>query len=292
MSSKFLERLDEIREGQPARLGFGAARAQRTPGMALVIDVGDWMSADIESAVALSPDAIIVRATAADGVTPAGANPADAETIGGLIRGASWRPFAADGLAVAASAIGGLIHGANWGPITASGMSADDTDLWRKYGADLIVFSLQGTALDAVTSRDAARILLLPSNESPEDLRDIAPLPVDAVLINLPGNPAQWTLQNLAAVARISGRVGKPVLARISGAPAPGALEALRDAGVIGLVLELSRGTEPIKKLQADLLDLPKPGARRRSRPSAILPGSVYAPRRPAPADDPDDDDD
>lgn len=269
MSSKFLERLDEIREGQPARLGFGAARAQRTPGMALVIDVGDWMAADLESAADLSPDAIIVRTTAADGVTPAGANPADAESIGGLV---------ADGV--------------NWGPITAAGLSSDDTDLWRKYGADLIVFSLQGTALDAVTSRDAARILLLPSNESPEDLRDIAPLPVDAVLINLPGNPAQWTLQDLAAVARISGRVGKPVLARISGAPAPGALEALRDAGVIGLVIDLSPGIDAIKKLQADLLDLPKPGARRRSRPSAILPGSVYAPRRPAPADDPDDDDD
>ena len=268
MSSKFLERLDEIREGQPARLGFGAARAQRTPGMALVIDVGDWIAADVESAVGLSPDAIIVRATAADGVTPAGANPADAETIGGLV---------ADGV--------------NWGPI-AAGLSADDADLWRQYGADLIAFSLQGTDLDAVTSRDAARILLLPSNESPEDLRDIAPLPVDAVLINLPGNPAQWTLQDLAAVARISGRVGKPVLARISGAPAPGALEALRDAGVIGLVIDLSPGIDAIKKLQADLLDLPKPGARRRSRPSAILPGSVYAPRRPAPADDPDDDDD
>ena len=269
MSSKFLERLDEIREGQPARLGFGAARAQRTPGMALVIDVGDWMAADMESVAALSPDAIIVRGVASDGVSPVALGPADAEAIGGLV---------ADGV--------------NWGPIAGTGLSAADTDLWRKYGADLIVFSMGGTALDAVTSRDAARILLLPGAASPEYLRDIAPLPVDAVLLTLPGNPAQWTLQDLAGVARVSGRVGKHVLARVFDAPVSGALESLRDAGVIGLVVDHSLGAEAITKLQADLLDLPKPGARRRSRPSAILPGSVYAPRRPAPADDPDDDDD
>ena len=280
MSSKFLERLDEIREGQPARLGFGAARAQRTPGMALVVDVGDWMTADLESAVDLSPDAIIVSGPAAAGV-----GPADAEAIGGLIDGVNWGALAgADLSSVADSDILGA-----W---AAAGLSAADADLWRKYGADLIVFSLRNTALAAVTSRDAARILKLSNSKSPEDLRDIAPLPVDAVLITLNGDPADWKLQDLAAVTRVSGRVGKHVLVRAYGIPAPGILEALRDAGVIGLVIDLSPGIDAIKKLQADLLDLPKPGARRRSRPSAILPGSVYAPRRPAPADDPDDDDD
>ena len=264
MSSKFLERLDEIREGQPARLGFGAARAQRTPGMALVIDVGDWMSANLKSASDLSPDAIIVSGPGAGGP-----GPTDADTITMFI------------------------YGADWGPLIAARLSGADADLWRKYGADLIVFSMETTDLDAVTSRDAARILKLPATESPEDLRDIAALPVDAVLLTLPGNPAQWTLQNLAAVARVSGRVGKHVLLRVSGAPSPGALEALRDAGVTGLVVELSLlGAGAIAELKTALLDLPKPGARRRSRPSAILPGSVYAPRRPAPADDPDDDDD
>ena len=263
MSSKFLERLDEIREGQPARLGFGAARAQRTPGMALVLDIGDWMDEDLASAVALSPDAIIVSGPAAAGV-----GPADAE------------------------AIGELINGVNWGPMTSDdGLSAAAADLWRQYGADLIVFSPRNTALDAVTSRDAARIMELPDNESPEDLRDIAALPVDAVLLNLSGDPADWTLQDLAAVARVSGRVGKHALVRAYGIPAPGILEALRDAGVIGLVTNLIPGTDALKKLQADLLNMPKPGARRRTRPSAILPGSVYAPRRPA-APDPDDDDD
>lgn len=268
MSSKFLERLDEIREGQPARLGFGAARAQRTPGMALVIDVGDKVSECLKSAIELDPDAIIFSSRFGD---TAPGQDAEAVSYTARVAGNTNIP---------------------WGPRTRGLFKSFDAEACRKAGAGLIIFSLANTALDALTPRDVARILELPGGESPEDLRDIPPLPVDAVLITMPSKSAQWTLQDLAAVARVSGRVGKHVLARAFDAPASGALESLRDAGVIGLVIDHSLGAEAIKKLQADLLDLPKPGARRRSRPSAILPGSVYTPRRPAPADDPDDDDD
>ena len=265
MSSKFLERLDEIREGAPPRLGFGPSRGEKTPGMALVIDIGGE-PADLESAAALAPAAIIIsiRYTLLGTDTKAVDNAPK-------VAGASNIP---------------------WGGRAADTFGASDAAFWREAGADLIVFSLTGTDLDAATSRDAARILTLDPQTPAEDLRDINPLPIDAVLITIPGNPAQWTLQDLAAVTRITARVGKHVLAEITGAPAPGALEALRDAGIAGLVVDLSLGAETIAQLKTDLLNIPRPGANRRSRPSAILPGSVYTPRRPAPPDDPDDDDD
>jgi hypothetical protein len=126
----------------------------------------------------------------------------------------------------------------------------------------------------------------------PEELRDINPLPVDAVLVSLPGDPSAWTLQDLSGIARVSARVGKHLLAEISGAPDGDTLEALRNAGVIGLVVELSLGEEAIAGLKDALLNMPRPGTDRRNRSSAILPGSVYADRRPAPAEDDDDDDD
>lgn len=253
MSSKFLERLDEIREGAPPRLGFGPSRGEKTPGMALAISANGKDGAT--AAAALSPDAVIVS-----------------------------------GPGIAAE-IGQAAASARWGPRD-DALSAGIAAAWREAGADLIVFSLTGTDLDATTSRDAARILTLDPQTPAEDLRDINPLPIDAVLITIPGDPAQWTLQDLAAVTRITSRVGKHVLAEITGAPAPGALEALRDAGIAGLVVDLSIGETAIAQLKTDLLNIPRPGANRRSRPSAILPGSVYAPRRPAPPDDPDDDDD
>ena len=34
--NKFLDLLDNIREGAPAPLGFGAARAEKLPGIALI----------------------------------------------------------------------------------------------------------------------------------------------------------------------------------------------------------------------------------------------------------------
>ena len=252
MSSKFLERLDEIREGAPPQLGFGPRRGEKTPGMALIVLAEGKDGA--AAAAALAPEAIIVS-----GAT--------------------------------AGEIGDAAGSVRWGARAAS-LSAESAAAWREAGADPIVFSLAGTALGAVTSKDAARVLAVDAGLPPEDLRDINPLPVDAVLVSIPGDPANWTLQDLSAVARVSGRVGKHLLAEVSGAPDGDTLEALRNAGVVGLVVGLSLGEEAISGLKDALLNMPRPGADRRSRSSAILPGSVYTARRPAPAeDDPDDDD-
>ena len=223
--------------------------------MALVVSAAGKDGA--ASASGLSPDAIIVSGTA---VTEA----ADIGEASGKVR---------------------------WGARAAS-LSVESAAAWREAGADPIVFSLSDTALGAVTSKDSARVLVVDTGLSPEELRDINPLPVDAVLVSLPGDPAGWTLQDLAGLARVSGRVGKHLLAEVSGAPDGNTLEALRNAGVIGLVIDVSAGEETINGLKEAMVNMPRVGSDRRSRSSAILPGSVYTARRPAPAeDDPDDDD-
>ena len=256
MSSKFLERLDEIREGATPRLGFGVTRPPKLPGLALVISA-DGGKDGAAAAGGLGPDAVIVSGSAS-------------------AQGAE---------------IGEAASGVTWG-VRADGLTTEDAESWREAGADLLVFSLAGTSLGAVTSKDAARVLTVDTGTPPEELRDINPLPVDAILVSLPGDPAGWTLNDLAALARVSGRVGKNLLAEVSAAPDGDTLEALRNAGVIGLVIGLSAGQEAITGLKESLLNMTRPGADSRSRSNAILPGSVYADRRPAPAEpDPDDDD-
>ena len=270
MSSKFLERLDEIREGAPPQLGFGPRRGERLPGLALVVDIGDKVTENLESTIALSPDAIIISSRYGDAA------------IEGEL----------DSEAAAYTANKTRESKIPWGGRIESRTTTNGAAEWREAGADLLVFKMENTALGAVTSKDAARVLVVDSGLPPEELRDINPLPVDAVLVSLPGNPSEWTLQDLSAVARVSGRVGKHMLVEISGAPDGDALESLRNAGVAGLVVGLSLGEEAISGLKDALLNMPRPGADRRSRSSAILPGSVYTARRPAPAeDDPDDDD-
>ena len=257
MSSKFLDRLEEIREGSAPRLGFGTTRPPKLPGLGLVI-TADGGKDGASAAGGLAPDAVIVT----------GSTAAQAGEIG-----------------EAASSV-------NWG-VRADSLTSADAASWREAGADVLVFSLSGTALGALTSKDAARVLAVDSCSSPEELRDINPLPVDAVLVSLPGEPASWTLQDLVGLAKVSGRVGKHLLVEISGAPDGETLEALRNAGVAGLVIGLSAGEDTIKGLKESLLEMSRPGSDSRSRSNAILPGSVYADRRPAQADpDPDDDDD
>ena len=254
MSSKFLDRLDEIREGAAPRLGFGTTRPPKLPGLALVI-----------------------AATGKDGAVAASGMSPDAVFVSGSSAGQGGE-------------IGEATTGV-WG-IRADGLTTADAASWRDAGADVLVFSMSGTALGAVNSKDAARVLAVDSGASPEELRDINPLPVDAVLVSLPGDPSGWTLQDLAALAKVSGRVGKHLLAEVSGAPDGDTLEALRNAGVAGLVIDVSAGEETINGLKESLLDMSRPGSDSRSRSSAILPGSVYADRRPAaPEQDPDDDD-
>ena len=256
MSSKFLERVEEIREGAAPRLGFGMTRPPKMPGLALVITSGGGKD-ETASAAGLAPDSVLVSGSSA----------------------------------AQASDIAEAASGVNWG-VRADGFTTADAASWREAGADVLVFSLAGTALGAVTSKDAARVLVVDTGSSPEELRDINPMPVDAVLVSLPGDPSGWTLQDLAGLAKVSGRVGKLVLAEISGAPDGDTLEALRNAGVAGLVIGLSVGEETIKGLKDSLLDMSRPGSDGRNRSNAILPGSVYVDRRPTPAEpDPDDDD-
>ena len=245
MSSKFLDRLDELQEGSAPRLGFGTTRPPKMPGLGLVI-TADGGKDGVASAGGLGADAVFVS----------GSPVAQAGEIGEAAAGV-------------------------WG-VRADGLTSSDAASWREAGADVLVFCMAGTALGAVNSKDAARVLVVDSGSSPEELRDINPLPVDAILVSLPGDPAEWTLQDLARLAKVSGRVGKRLLAEVSGAPDGDTLEALRNAGVAGLVIELSAGEETINGLKELLLNMTRPGSDSRSHSTAILPGSVYADRRAA----------
>lgn len=257
MSSKFLDRLDEIREGAPASMGFGPARSSKTPGMALVLLVSSKHKTGAAAAGGLSPDAVIVSGL--DGP----------DKVSELKESFSDLP---------------------WG-VRAGALSSQDAQAYRDSGCDLLAFQLQGTALGAVNSEDSARVLCVDPDTPAEELRDINSLPVDAVLVPLSGASEEWTLEDLSRVAKVSGRMGKYVLAEITGAPDAEALKALRDAGIIGLVLDVSAGEKAINGLRSALMDMPRPGSDRKGRSNAILPGAVYAASRP-PDSEPDEGDD
>jgi hypothetical protein len=179
-----------------------------------------------------------------------------------------------------------------WG-IRSDALSEEAAQECQDAGCDLVAFTLQDTAVSALASDDMARILCLDSGIDERQLRAIEPLPVDVILINVAAQTGPWTLDDLTAVTAISSRVGKYILVQVSRAPEKKELEALRNAGVHGLVLDVSTvSSEALTDLKTALQAMPRPQPRRRDRGRAILPASAF-PQSEVPSEpEPDDDDD
>ena len=255
--SKFIDRLDEIIEGSPARMGFGPARSEKTPGLALIVQVSSDHKAGAATAIGVSPDGIILSGLS---------GPAEIGDIKDTLSDAIWG-------------------------VRTEALSSEDAKTYREGGCGLLAFQLEGTSIGAVSSEDSAKVLCIDPAADVEDLRDINALPVDAVLFPLAGASSSWTLDDLAKVGRIRGRLGKYLLAEITEPPGADDLKVLRAAGITGLVLDVSAGKEALETLKKSLMDMPKPGPERTGKSNAILPGAAYSSQIEEQAPEPDEDD-
>ena len=256
--SKLLDLLQRIGDGSPAPLGFGATRAETLPGMALV----GLVSADHQAGLAAAAQAGL-----------------NAAILSGLSGADAIKALSESGSAIP------------WG-LQAAALAADEAQASRDAGADLLAFSLDSAASAITGEDDLARMVSLAPDLSDRELRAVAALPVDCFTIDMTAVSGPWTLQDLVTVGSISRRTDKHVLVQVSAVPADPDLEALRDMGVAGLIIDLAViSSEALAGLKAALLEMPRP-RRRRDRIRATVPGpSPSAPRPPARQDDPDDDD-
>ena len=256
--SKFLDRLEQISVSAPAPMGFGMRRSERAPGMALVALVSSDHAAGCQVVASVSPEAALLS-----GVE-------DVQALKNLENGLPAIP---------------------WG-IRSDALTEEGAQAYQEAGSDLVAFTLQKTAVSALSSDDMARILCLDSSIDERQLRAIEPLPVDVILISVPDPTGSWTLGDLTAITAISSRVGKYILVEVSRPPEKKELEALRNAGVHGLVLDVSAvSSEGLADLKTALQDMPRPQPGRRDRSTALLPASTF-PRGQTPSEVEEDDDD
>ena len=251
--SKLLDLMQRISEGAPTPLGFGAARADSRPGMALVGLVTAAPQNDVGEAAAGLDAAIVVGV---DGVD-------------------------------ALKSLGESLAGVPWGAYVAA-LSEEAAQAGRDGGADLVAFTLEGTTAAAIAGEDdLARILSVAPDLDDRELRAVAALPVDIFTLDMNAVAGPWTLQDLVTVGAISRRVDKYILVEVSRVPDKKDLEALRDMGVSGLIVNLDAvSPEEVAGLKAALLAMPRPRARRKERLRATLPGSGFAPARPPARED------
>lgn len=247
--SKFLDRMEKISSGASAPIGFGAAPRQKVPGLALVGQVSGDPASAIPLVAQLVPDAV-------------------------LFCGLSGLP--------ALKELGQALASVPWGTRLSS-LNEEEARTYREGGCDLLAFSLLGTSVAAVASEELARILCVDLPMEDGELRAIECLPIDILLLSMPGVSGPWTLRDLATVATVSRRTNKYVLVEAAQPPSPPELEALRNAGVRGLVVDMgSSSPEALAQLKAALLAMPRHKPSRRDRPTAILPGFTPA-LEPAP---------
>ena len=256
--SKLLDLLQRISDGSPAPLGFGAARAGALPGLALVGLVTADHQAGLASAAQAGLDAVIVS----------GINGTDD-----------------------IKNIGSASDGIPWGAHLPS-LSADQTQACRDAGADLLVFGLESSAAAIAGDDDLARLVSVAADLPDRELRAVSALAVDGFILDMTAVAGPWTLQDLVTVGSITRRTDKQVLVQVSGAPEKPDLEALRDMGATGLIIDVAAvSAEALAGLKTALLDMPRP-RRRRDRMRATVPGPGFTASRPPSREDDGDDDD
>jgi hypothetical protein len=144
-----------------------------------------------------------------------------------------------------------------------------------KAGCDFIVFPATDTPLALIESKEAGRILEVEASLSEGLLRAVNELPIDAVFVaseQKEGHSLTW--QHLMLFQRFAGLLTKPLLASIPAKVTGGELQALWEAGVSGVVIEISpeQPQDSLNKLRQviDKLEFSLP--RRHEKVEALLP--------------------
>lgn len=139
-------------------------------------------------------------------------------------------------------------------------------------GVDFVVFSPEKMPLAAADLEKPGRIAGIPFDIQDSLIRTVSELPVEAVIINSPGN-APLTFQDLMRFRRIGDWINKPLLAVVPAPITESEIKALWDAGIDALVVSVSAGNQAaFKELRTVLDGLTLKTKRKWMRASAIVP--------------------
>jgi len=160
-------------------------------------------------------------------------------------------------------------------------------------GCDFFVVSPEKTQMEAMKEEKPAYLLPVAIDSDDRYLRGVEGLPVDAVILSM-DSPAPLTLQHFISIGIIRPMLDKYVLLKVAAPPTAKELEALRDAGVDALLVDMEKTSEKaLTELKERLMNLPKPRKNCSDRLSPVLPRlsqkTAATPRRTEPDEDDDD---
>ncbi len=237
--SKFLERLEYIAKGAPARLGFGApAQREKMPAMGCVGLVRDVKSLKRELVSKGALDAVVFAGDAAR---------APSEHAKELVGEAPW----------------GV-----WVPKLEAGQPAS----LKERGCDFMVVEPDGVELSAMEDEGMAYFLAIPPDLEEKYLRSIEELPVEGVVLTDTKLEPPLMLRHLMQIGAVRVMFSKYLLVEVSPSISAKELERLHGVGVETVAVDLKGvSTEALGGLREKLLAVPRQ-RKPRSERVALLP--------------------
>ncbi len=144
----------------------------------------------------------------------------------------------------------------------------------REAGADFVLLDEESSA-EVVLEEKVGLVLRLGTQAGDTELRALAGLPLDALEIAPIGEP--FTVRRLIELRRLSLLSQTPLLVEVTPEIGPSRLEALRGAGVAGVILD-GKSADKLPALRQAILSLPARGQRREERVDALLPSHAAVP--------------
>ncbi|HZU76159.1 MAG TPA: hypothetical protein VFA70_05305 [Dehalococcoidia bacterium] len=151
----------------------------------------------------------------------------------------------------------------------------------REQGYDFVVFDGDEAPASVLLEEKAGLVMQVPSDLTDTLLQTLQWLPLDALMVRWEGT---LTVRRQLELQRLSGFSRKPLFLFLDADRSAAELEALREAGVIGVVVDLTRsgGAERLAGLRTTIDGLrPRPKRGRDESPIvSIAPMFVGAPER------------
>ncbi|MFB0559158.1 MAG: hypothetical protein ACETVS_01300 [Dehalococcoidales bacterium] len=144
-----------------------------------------------------------------------------------------------------------------------------------KAGCDFVVFSADNTSLAIFQGEEVGKILEVEPSLGEGLLRAVDELPVDAVLIGSEQAKGHFlTWHHLMLFKHFAGLLTKPLLVSVPLSVTAGELQALWEAGVDGVVVQVGVGqpAERLKELRQVIDKLVPPSPRKPEKPRPLLP--------------------